>query len=332
MTPGAGVPPGPRGHHGRVPRVAIACQGGGSQTAFTAGVLRPLLNDPDVEPIAFTGTSGGAICALLAWYGMRTGGPRRAVELLDGFWRDNAATGPLDALGNAVTVGLLRLRDLNLVPLLAFDPYRFPELARDQLADLLERWVDFSLVAALPRNEGPVLQIGAVEVRSGEFRRFDSRRGEITLDAVLASAAIPTLFRAVDAGDGGAYWDGVFSENPPIRDLPSLAPDAVWIVQVFPRTVAAEPRSPGAIADRRAELTANLSLEQEIDAIEKINDFVRAGYLDGAGYREVAIERIELGRQLDSASASDRSPGFLTGLVADGARAGAEFLAVRTRT
>ncbi|MFC5061208.1 patatin-like phospholipase family protein [Actinomycetospora atypica] len=306
-------------------RVALACQGGGSQTAFTAGVLQPLLRSPEVEPVAFTGTSGGAICALLAWYGYRTGGPRRAVELLDGFWRDNAATGPVDAIGNALGVGLLRLRDLGVLPLPAFDPYRFPQIARAQLRELLERWVDFGLLAALPRDEGPVLQVGAVEVRTGRFRRFDSRRGEITVDSVLASAAIPTLFRAVETDDG-VYWDGVFSENPPVRDLPALAPDAIWIVQLFPRTIATEPRSPGAIADRRAELTSNLSLEQEIDTIEKINEFLRAGYLEGAGYREVGIERIELGRQLDSASAGDRSPAFLQGLIAEGERAGEAFL------
>ena len=316
------------GHLRDVVRVAVACQGGGSQTAFTAGVLRPLLRSPEVDPVAFTGTSGGAICALLAWYGLRTGGPERAVELLDGFWRDNAASSPLDAITNAAGVALQRLGELNIVPLLAFDPYRFPQVARAQLRTLLERWVDFRVVAELPRDEGPVLQVGAVEVRSGSFRRFDSRRGEITVDTVLASAAIPTLFRAVET-DGGAYWDGLFSENPPIRDLPALAPDDVWIVQLFPRSVATEPRSPAAIADRRAELTANLSLEQEIDAIERINEFVRAGYLHDAGYREVGIERIELDRALDSASAADRSPAFLEGLIADGERAGTAFLAGR---
>lgn len=53
------------------PNVAVACQGGGSHTAFTAGVLQRLLDgtDPDGEIVGFSGTSGGAICALLAWYG-----------------------------------------------------------------------------------------------------------------------------------------------------------------------------------------------------------------------------------------------------------------------
>ena len=53
-------------------RVVVACQGGGSQTAFTAGVLTELLADPTVEIRALSGTSGGAVCALLAWYGLLT--------------------------------------------------------------------------------------------------------------------------------------------------------------------------------------------------------------------------------------------------------------------
>jgi hypothetical protein len=55
-------------------RVAIACQGGGAQTAFTAGALSWLLKnymhqDPSkpFRIVALSGTSGGAVCASLAW-------------------------------------------------------------------------------------------------------------------------------------------------------------------------------------------------------------------------------------------------------------------------
>ena len=43
-------------------RVAIACQGGGSHTAFTAGGLKGLLRSglPEHEVVALSGTSGGA--------------------------------------------------------------------------------------------------------------------------------------------------------------------------------------------------------------------------------------------------------------------------------
>ena len=51
--------------------VAIACQGGGSHTAFTAGVLDELLENipQQYNIVGFSGTSGGAACAMLAWYG-----------------------------------------------------------------------------------------------------------------------------------------------------------------------------------------------------------------------------------------------------------------------
>lgn len=60
-------------------RVAIACQGGGSHTAFTAGVLKGLLRewDDEYELVGISGTSGGAFNALAAWYGLVTAGEDR---------------------------------------------------------------------------------------------------------------------------------------------------------------------------------------------------------------------------------------------------------------
>jgi len=58
------------------PKVAIACQGGGSQTAFTAGVLKALFENQvqqHFDIVSLSGTSGGAICAYLTWYSMRKG-------------------------------------------------------------------------------------------------------------------------------------------------------------------------------------------------------------------------------------------------------------------
>ncbi len=56
-------------------RIAIACQGSGSHTAFTAGVLKKILSQRDktYDIVALSGTSGGAICAALTWYGLLTG-------------------------------------------------------------------------------------------------------------------------------------------------------------------------------------------------------------------------------------------------------------------
>jgi hypothetical protein len=61
-------------------RVTIACQGGGSHTASTAGVLARLFEDglPDHEIAGLSGTSGGAICAVPAWSALRAGDPAGA--------------------------------------------------------------------------------------------------------------------------------------------------------------------------------------------------------------------------------------------------------------
>jgi len=114
-----------------------------------------------------------------------------------------------------------------------------------------------------------MLLLGAVDVLSGEFRAFSSWRDRITADMVVASAAIPTLFRAVRVGDG-TYWDGLFSQNPPVRELVDTRPDELWVIQINPRRWDGEPRTMVEIADRRNELAGKLSLHQELGFIEKV--------------------------------------------------------------
>src|SRR3954447_2224073 len=99
-------------------RIAIACQGGGSHTAFTAGVLQGLLGRTadDLEIVALSGTSGGAICALLAWDGLLRGDPERGIDQLQQFWRDNAASSLLDAFLNYSVQMAIRLRSIVAVP------------------------------------------------------------------------------------------------------------------------------------------------------------------------------------------------------------------------
>ena len=84
-------------------RVAICCQGGGSHTAFTAGVLARLLAAPQLrgtDVVGLSGTSGGAICALLTWIGLRERSPEKATTLLADFWLDNSAKSPFERLQN----------------------------------------------------------------------------------------------------------------------------------------------------------------------------------------------------------------------------------------
>ena len=88
----------------------------------------------------------------------------------------------------------------------------------------------------------------------------------LTTDDLIASAAVPPLFRAVHADDGHLYWDGLFATNPPVREFTDLdeRPDEIWVVQINPQRRDREPRSMREIVDRRNELAGNLSLGQEL--------------------------------------------------------------------
>jgi len=60
------------------------------------------------------------------------------------------------------------------------------------------------------------LTVGAVSVRTGAMRYFDSRERALGIDHVMASGALPPAFPAVRI-DGEAYWDGGVYSNTPIE-------------------------------------------------------------------------------------------------------------------
>ncbi len=304
-------------------RVAIACQGGGSHTAFTGGALQRLLASGDHRIVALSGTSGGAVCALLAWYGLLTGGAAEAARLLERFWRANAATTLSEKAANAWMVGLARLEGRVSLPTVS--PYVYPDLAGAAFTDLLTRHVDVDRLARLqesPPEDQPLL-LGASDVLTGDFKAFSSRRREITVNAVLASAAVPLLFRAVEE-KGRYYWDGLFSQNPPVRELPEAGPDEIWVIRINPRGRTTEPKTVGDIADRRNELAGNLSLEQELYFIRKVNQW--ADRL-GDPYQRIEIREMTLDLELDLASKLDRRPVFIRRLFDAGRERADSFLA-----
>jgi NTE family protein len=358
---------------GKRRKIAVACQGGGSHTAFTAGVLRRLLarEQGEYEFVAFSGTSGGAICALLTWYGLLTGGRDEAAKLLETFWtRDNSANTVPERFLNDWIVNSTRWQQETGF-LVEQSPNVFSDLTQDELGRSIERNVKFDRIDGdLVRPESPKLFVGAVEVITGGLKVFRSHKREetnlgeprfvfednpndgITLDAVLASSAIPPLFRAVRIGRG-VYWDGLFAQNPPVRDLPDAEPDEIWIIQINPSRLvpeADEPRpgdEPTKIAnilDRRNELAGNLSLEQELRYIRKINELVRERRINDLldenppsgnkrEYRYVEVRKpIENRRPLDYATKLDRSSSFIQEMMTYGEEQADEFLDELSRT
>jgi NTE family protein len=315
------------------PAVAIACQGGGSHTAFSAGVLARLLEGDELADhriVGLSGTSGGAICATLVWSALREGDRVRAAALLDDFWADNAASDPADRALNAVALLAGLAQGYGMPP--AVSPYHLPapSYGLDRFREMLERHIDFDAIEIDENARDPMLLLGAVDVLSGRFRAFNSRTERITADRVLASAAIPTLFPAVHV-DGGVYWDGLFSQNPPVRDLLDGALDELWVIQVNPTARAHEPTTVLDIADRRNELSGNLSLYQELSFVEKIDELLESGTLSPCGkYRQIVVRIIEMPsdvtRVQGPASKLNRDPAFLGGLIERGRHQAEVFL------
>jgi NTE family protein len=196
--------------------VHLALQGGGAHGALTWGVLDRLLEDGGFRFPAVSGTSAGAMNAVVLADGFARGGPEGARTALADFWRavgEAARLSPLrpallDRLrggyGLDASPGYLMLDGLaRLVPPAALNPFGL-----DPLREILAEQVNFALVAA-----GPVaVHVTATDVRTGLPRVFSGR--DIRVDAVMASACLPQLQPAVDIG-GEFYWDGGFSGEAP---------------------------------------------------------------------------------------------------------------------
>ena len=322
----------PSGSRPATHRVVIACQGGGSHTAFTAGVLSRLLQEVSHshDVVGLSGTSGGAVCALLAWYALRDGDPAGAglCSLNSGPTtppprRSSRSSTPRSWWRATCSSSSSHLRSARMTTCFQKPPPRSSSKCCGEGGLRAARHSS--------GDDEPLLLVGAVDVLSGEFRVFDSRRDRISAETILASAAIPTLFRSVHL-DGGTYWDGLFSQNPPIRELVDVHPDELWVIQINPKERAGEPKTVLDIADRRNELAGNLSLYQELHFIEKIDQMLDAGLLAAGGkYKSIMVRVIELSpsripRSLGAASKLNRDPGFIRDLIAHGNEQAGEFL------
>ena len=190
-------------------RINLALQGGGALGAFSWGAIEELLHDGRIEIEGISGTSAGAVNAVMLADGLARGGPDEACKRLADFWRAASRDGDLSSMQRVVADRLFSLIPIAGTPMQAwFDamarhlsPYDLNPLNINPLKDLIERFVDFEAV----RNSGLQLFIAATNVHTGRLRIFS--RETINADAVMASAALPFVFRAVEI-DGVPYWDG----------------------------------------------------------------------------------------------------------------------------
>jgi NTE family protein len=286
-------PPG-RASKGRAKPINLALQGGGAHGAFTWGVLDQLLDDGRIEIEGISGASAGAVNAVMLADGLTRGGPDEARQRLADFWRAVSVDGHLGNLQRGVVE--------RLFPFVAGDglwfgamsrmlsPYDLNPLNINPLKELIERFVDFE---AIRRDRGLELFISATNVQTGELRVFT--RAEITPEVVMASAALPLLFRAVEI-DGVPYWDGGYSGNPVVIPfLRATATEDALIVQINPRERRKVPTRTREIMSRVNEINFNASLLSELRGVAFVNRLIDEGRLP-RGTRPGEFRRLKLHR------------------------------------
>ncbi|MDP2065701.1 MAG: patatin-like phospholipase family protein [Burkholderiaceae bacterium] len=318
----------------------MALQGGGSHGAFTWGVLDRLLEDERLEIAGISGTSAGAMNAVVLSSGLMDGGREGARAALRDFWQRVSKAAPFNAVQSGPFGVLFGASNPWMAPLHAyaewlgrtFSPAQLNPLNLNPLRDVLVHSVDFERVR---RCDKVKLFLATTHVRTGQLRIF--RQNELTADIVLASACLPMLFPAVNIG-GEAFWDGGYAGNPSLLPLITESPaDDLLLVQLNPALSEAVPHSAREILDRIDEVTFNASLLKELRSIGLLKKLIEDEGRPGHHYRVPMFQRIDALRvhrldaqgqlaRLGAASKGNTQWPFLTALHDIGHAAADEWL------
>lgn len=289
--------------------IDLALQGGGSHGAFTWGVLERLLEIEGLVIEGICGTSAGAMNATMLAYGMHTGGRQGAIELLERFWKRAADHGRYGGFHSSWLDNWLGKGRLDYSPVYRFfefysqifSPYQYNPLDYNPLKNLLNELVDFE---ALRKSTAIKLFICATNVRTSRAKVFTN--AEISADAVLASACLPQLFRAVEI-DGEAYWDGGYMGNPPIFPLiDDTETEDILLVQINPIYSEKVPQTAIEIRDRVNELSFNASLMHEIRRINFVQKNLDKGLKEHEKLRNLYLHLISPDKSMGNLGVSSK--------------------------
>jgi len=314
--------------------VDLALQGGGSHGAFTWGVLDRLMDEPWLRIDGISGTSAGAMNAVVLAGGFTANGPAGAKSALHAFWRRVADSARFSPIRRSPLDIMLGRWTLDTSPFyLAFDlasrvfsPYDMKFAGGNPLNQVLADSVDFARVARSPIR----LFVTATNVHTGRGRVF--RNAELTPDVLLASACLPTLFRAIEI-DGAPYWDGGYSGNPTITPLVRECDSHdTLLVAVNPVERPGTPRSAREILDRLNEVSFNATLLKELRMIALLRQVADAGSSEGRRWAEMRIHLIasKALAELGASSKFNAEWDFLCMLRDEGRRAAEGFLAANS--
>lgn len=323
----------------RTKRINLALQGGGAHGAFTWGVLDHLLQDGRLEIAGVSATSAGALNGAALKAGLVDGGPDAARENLAWLWDQVAGVQDMRMASWMLpfTPGHVSAAIEYSLPY-AFgeavsrmvSPYAYGPFYRNPLADIVARF-DMDRVCY---KDGPALFINATRVRDGKLRVFSG--DEITVEVILASACLPTLFQAVDIHDTVTdrteeFWDGGYTGNPALFPLFDRSlPDDIVVININPLERVDPPRTPQQIQNRINEISFNSSLLRELRAINFVQRLLQDGTMEEGRMARVLVHMIADDALMNELSVATKlvPNGYILGkLKTAGAAAAEAFLA-----
>ena len=305
--------------------VALALQGGGSWGAYTWGALDAILASRSLDVRQLSGTSAGAINAAIVAGSLAKGSPAQARKALRSFWASIANPAASDIVrslwGPLERHWRNSMNDL-LLSSGVLSVCAGSSLAINPLRDAIAKHVD---IDAIRSKSAPALFVTVTNVRSGLPRVISN--GDMSVDALLASACLPDLFPAVEI-DGELYWDGGYGGNPTLWPMihSGLADDLI-LVQLVPDRVEDVPKDSLSIRRRVGEIVFHSSLIAEMQAIHAMRALADARS-DGGRLAQLRLHRIGPPRLelFEQGNGVERARAWLQLLHAEGRTAGRLFI------
>lgn len=294
-------------------------------------MLDRLLEEPWLGIDGISGTSAGAMNAVVLAHGHVRGGSEGARAGLEEFWRKVSRAASFSPFQRSPLDVLLGRWTLDHSPVfMAMDmmarvvsPYDVNVMGANPLRAVLAETVD---VGVLSRSSIKLF-VTATNVRTGRGRVF--RNPEITPDVLLASACLPTMFQAIEI-DGEIYWDGGYAGNPTMTPLVrECRSDDTILVQINPVERPGVPRAAREVLNRLNEVSFNAVLLKELRMMALLRKVAHPGDDEGARWARMRIHRVasDVMLELGYSSKLNAEWSFLTMLRDRGREAAGAFLA-----
>jgi NTE family protein len=289
--------------------INLALQGGGSHGAFAWGALDRILEDERIIIEGIVGTSAGAMNAVVTAYGLTLDGNEGARRSLRSFWEAVAELGTWSVMQPSWIDQLINPGNLDYSPgwivmdtlSRVWSPYQMNPANYHPLRDILTKQIDFERLA---RSDKIKLFVCASNVLTNRLHVFDLR--DMSIDAVIASSCIPSVFQAVKI-DNEYFWDGGYMGNPPIFPIIyNCKSTDVLLIMVNPIHIEEAPQTAQAILDRINTLSFNSSLMREMRAINFVNHLVERGYDDNGRLKKMLIHCIDAEDEMSKLGVSSK--------------------------